>query len=636
MERRLAAILAADVVGYSRLMDADEAATLAAINEVFDDLIEPLAHRQSGRIVKRMGDGVLIEFSSAVEALGFAIEMQRAMRDRNQPIDKAHQIEFRIGINIGDIIIQGDDIFGDGVNIAARLEERAEPGGILVSGQFHDAVARKTETELTPLGEAAFKNISRPIAIYSVAIDDMAGTKSTPADGAGHASEALPEGRQSRGIFLALAALVVIVAALVVGGVFWFAEPPPETAQQDIAETADAVAADKPSLVILPFDNLSGDEGQAYFSDGITEDLTTDISRISGLVVLARHTAFKFEGRGIDVRDIGRELGVDYVLEGSVRRVDNRVRINAQLIDAKTGGHIWANRFDREIENVFALQDDVAREIVAALTVKLTSGEEAELKHANAVDPRAYDLFLQGLQRFQRFTPEENRAARQLFAQAAELDPNFARAIGDIALSHGIDLLFSWSADPETAIAEAKKLSDRAVRIDPSVREVHFAMSSVNLSQKRLDEAIAATDRAILIDTNYADAYAQRAQALAYSGRSVEALASLEQAKRLNPLFPFYYTWIESLVRFVEADYGEAIRISRDVAERNPEFTGARLILAASYALTSDVDAAAWEVQEMLTLIPDLTLATVVDRAPFGRAEDRERYRDGLTKAGLK
>lgn len=631
MERRLAAILAADVVGYSRLMGADEAGTLSRITADQSELIEPLAAAHNGRVVKRIGDGVLMEFASAVDAVTFAVELQAAAAGRDAGMPEDRRIRYRIGINIGDIILQDGDIFGDGVNIAARLEESAEAGGIRVSGQVHETVAAKTDLRFAALGDRQFKNIDKPIPVFEIVMADGGAATRHPA----------PERPPRHRIAILVATLAVIALAAGLAYTYAVRSLMPGTPAAVRSAGNDPVdhrrqASEKPSLIVLPFDNLSGDSSQDYFSDGITEDLTTDISKISGLLVLARHTAFKFAGRGVDVRDIGRELGVDYVLEGSVRRADNRVRVNAQLIDARTGNHLWADRFDRELKEVFQLQDEVTRNIVAALTVELTTGEDAALSHRRTVDPEAYDLFLQGLARFQRFTPETNREARALFHAAARRDPSFARAIADIGLTHGIDLLFNWAADPDMSSAEAAKYSRRALEIDPSLREVHFAMSTVNLSRKQIEAAIDATEKAILIDPNYADAYAQRAQALAYFGKPDESLASLDRAKALNPLHPFYYTWIGSLAGFVKGDYDAAIAISKDVAVRNPDFTGARLILAASYGLGGRQEDAEWEVEELLAQVPNLTLALAVDRAPFVRDGDRARYADGLRRAGLR
>ncbi|NNF78760.1 MAG: hypothetical protein HKN05_12095, partial [Rhizobiales bacterium] len=340
-------------------------------------------------------------------------------------------------------------------------------------------------------------------------------------------------------------------------------------------------------------------------------------------------------GKGANIAEVREKLGVDYVLEGSVRKSSGRVRINAQLINTKTGDHLWAKRFDRKMEDIFALQDEVTRDIVAALTIKLTSKETEALKSSRSIDPTAYDLFLRGLQSFQRFTPERNREARDYFRQALEIEPEFARALGDMALSYGIDLLFSWSKDRERDAAEARRYGSRALEADATVREVHFALSTVEMAQKQVAKSIDWADRAIIIDSNYADAYAQRAQALAFLGEPEQSYAALAQAMKLNPLFPSYYTWIESLLNFVRGDYEAAIRLSQETATKNPEFTGARLIMAASYGLMDNKEDGSWQVEELLTVLPDQTLKGAVEQFPFVKQKHTERFIRGLRASGL-
>ncbi|MCC0015716.1 MAG: adenylate/guanylate cyclase domain-containing protein [Rhodobiaceae bacterium] len=607
MERRLIAIMAADAVGYSQRMARDEAGAISAL-EHCRAIIDEQIDGHGGRIFGSAGDSVVAEFASSVNAVECAIAIQQQL-ERRRAEQKDRFLEFRIGINFGDVIVRNGNLLGDGVNVAARLESIAPVNGLCISASVHEQIRGKTGAVFGFGGERELKNIDRPVEIWCWPQDV--------------ARPAAPVRGRRKSVLIAAVAAGAVAAAAILGNV---ALAPDQAAPPQ---------GGKPTLIVLPFDNLSGDGAQDYFSDGITEDLTTDISQISGIQVLARHTAFKFEGRGIDVRDLARELGVDFVLEGSVRKSAERIRINAQLIDAATGNHLWAERFDSDLKDVFAVQDKVAREIVSALTIQLTSDEDAGLRRSRTVDPVAYDLFLRGLYDFQRFTPDNNAAARALFEAAVEIDGSFARAIADIGLTHGIDLLFNWSKNPEESKRLASEYSSLASRLDPSIREVHFAMSTVHLARKNLDGAIKATNDAILIDPNYADAYAQRAQALAYDGQVAEARVSIEQAKQLNPLFPFYYVWIESLISFVESDYDKAIEISREVAEKNPAFTGARLILAASYGLSGRIDEARWEASELLVQVPDLTLAAATDRAPFAQDDKRTDYARGLELAGL-
>ncbi|MCH6588798.1 MAG: tetratricopeptide repeat protein [Proteobacteria bacterium] len=396
-----------------------------------------------------------------------------------------------------------------------------------------------------------------------------------------------------------------------------------------------ALSDDRPSLAVLPFDNLSGDPEQEYFADGMTEDLITDLSQVSGLLVIARNSAFIYKGRAVNVQQIGRELGVKYVLEGSVRRAGNRVRINAQLVRTRDGTHIWAERFDREITDVFALQDAVTRKLVTALAITLTQGEEQRLSRRGEVSPEAYDMLLRGLERLRRYTPEDNRLSRDYFERALALDPNFARAHADLAFSYSMELLSGWTAAPEESLLLAKKHADFALELDPGLREVHFAMASVYLKERRFEEAIESSLRAIKIDPNYADAYVQMAWLQMYAGRAAEGIELVEQAMRLNPHYSFFYSTVRGLIALHLERLEEAAASFEAAVNRNPQFPMAHQLLAATYAHLGRIEDAEWEAGELLTLLPDFTLSAERARAPYKRQEDLEFYIEGLRKAGL-
>ncbi len=621
MERRLAAILAADVVGFSRLVGEDEEGTLARVKATRLEVVEPRLARHHGRMVKLMGDGALVEFASVVDAVTCAVDIQQAMNQRAAGQAERDRILYRIGINVGDVVVEGSDILGDGVNIAARLEGLAEPGGICISAKVYDEVHTKLAFSYDDLGKQRLKNIQEPVRVFAV----RAGAPADH-DGTGFAA---PARRKWPALPLVAAAAVILIGA---GLTVW---QRPWEAGVATPTQVPALSDDRPSLAVLPFENLSGDPEQEYFVDGMTEDLITDLSQVSGLLVIARNSVFTYKGRAVNVQQIGRELGVKYVLEGSVRRAGNRVRINAQLVRTLDGTHIWAERFDREITDVFALQDAVTRKLVTALAVTLTQGEEGRLSRGGEVSPEAYDMLLRGLERLRRFTPEDNRLSRDFFERALALDPNFARAHADLAFSYSMELLSGWTASPEESHLLATKHAKFALELDPNLREVHFAMGSVYMRGRRFDEAIESALRAIKIDPNYADAYAQMAWFQMYAGRAGDGLELIERAMRLNPHYPFYYSTILGQIYFHLKRFPEAAEAFEAAVDRNPQFSIAHQLLAAAYAHLGRIEDAQWEAGELLTLLPDFTISAERARAPYKREADLDLYIEGLRKAGL-
>ena len=431
-ERKLAAILAADVVGYSRLMGHDEEGTLRRLKAHLGELVEPHIAAHRGRIVKRTGDGLLVDFASAVEAVRCAVAIQAGMADRNRAAQDDSRIEFRIGINLGDVIIEGDDIYGDGVNIAARLEALADPGGIFVSRAVRDSVRDKLGIVLEDLGEKPVKNIARPVRVFRI----------------GRANAGEP------------------------------ASPP--------------AVPDKPSIAVLPFANMSGDAEQEYFSDGISEDLITDLSKVSALFVIARNSSFTYKGRSVKVQEIGRELGVRFVLEGSIRKAGNRVRITAQLVDARSGGHLWADRFDRELTDIFATQDEVVQKIVEALAVKLSKVEQQDLRRGETKNLEAYECWMRARQLLGRGTRETIAQARALHRRAIELDPNFCSPHVGLAFAAVSDYVNAWIPDPAAALDEGERWARRAIELHERQPGGHVALGNVLVWRRRYDEALAA------------------------------------------------------------------------------------------------------------------------------------------------
>jgi adenylate cyclase len=416
----------------------------------------------------------------------------------------------------------------------------------------------------------------------------------------------------------------------VIVGLFWW-QPWTDETQPALVERP----TDLPAIAVLPFENMSGDPEQDYFSDGITEDLITDLSRISGLFVIARSTVFTYKDRAVTVRQVGDELGVRYVLEGSVRKSGNRVRINAQLIDVRSEQHLWADRYDRELTEVFALQDEVTEQIVSALAVKLTTDEEERFARASQVDPDAYDTLLRGLELFRRYSKETNAEAREYFERAIAIDPNFARAHADLALTLVEDVTEGWSDAPEASLRQAMVFAQKALTIDDSVPQVHFALSNIFLDQRRYDESIDAARKSIALDPNFADGYVVMAAAFNYAGEPDAAIAAMQKAIRLNPRQPFWYPWTLGQAQFLLKRFEEAIRLFEDVINRNPSFPLGHLALATAYAQVGRIEDAEWEVQEVLSLLPGYSMVREQARAVYKNEADLELWMSGLRKAGL-
>ena len=444
LQRRLAAILSADVVGYSRLMGMDEAGTLSRLNALRRELIDPTIAAHSGRIVKLMGDGALVEFASAVDAVTCAIEIQRQLREHNAGGSETNPIQFRIGINVGDIIIEGEDILGDGVNVAARIEGIAEPGGISISEDAWRQVQGKVAANFVDAGEQSLKNIARPVRVYRLDLASKAAT----------ASEA----------------------------------PRPISAPPD-----------KPSIAVLAFNNMSGDPEQEYFSDGISEDIITDLSKLSELHVIARNSAFTYKGKPVDVKQVGRELGVRYVLEGSVRKAGNRVRVTGQLIDAASGAHIWADRFDRDLTDIFAVQDELTQEIISALKIKLTPEKKDRLTRKSTIDVEAYNLFLRGRERMWLHTRIGNIEARNLLGRAVTINPDFAAAHACIAVTHVNDYINGWAEIPEQSLQTGLEIAERAVQMDDEDPYAHVWFAVGLLWHREHDRALSEVQRCLAL-----------------------------------------------------------------------------------------------------------------------------------------
>lgn len=615
MERKLRAILSADVVGYSQLMAADEEGTLARLRTCLSENVNPAIAGHNGRVVKEMGDGVLAEFASVVDAVRCAVAVQEAVAAANEgkPADRA--LIFRIGVNLGDIIAEDGDIFGDGVNIAARLEALADPGGIVISGDAWNQVRGKLDFGFEALGPQNLKNIPEPVPAYRVTTGGM-----RPA----------PKASKKGGRLVLLAATAVLAAVAVAG--FYLA---PQL--QTVEAPATAERTIQKSIAVLPFDNMSDDPEQEYFADGMAEDIITDLSKISGLLVIARNSSFAYKGQSPDIRVVGRELGVGFVLEGSVRKAGGRIRINVQLIDASSGHHVWAERYDREEKDIFDLQDEVRAKIVGELAVTLTPDEEERLAHRLTGSPEAYDLWLRGRRFESFFTKEANLESRQLFERAIELDPDFAAAYASLGTAYSLAAESSWIPDPPAGFAKALELTEKAVALDETLPQAHWALARVMSRGHMFDgeRAIDALKIAIRLDPNYADAYGLMANTMNISGLSAEALPSIEQAMRLNPRYPFWYLFVKGRSQYMLGHYEEAAENFEKALEKNPNVPWPRKLLIAAYGQLERVDDAEWELEELRAQGYEISISDFVETTNLQSPVYVDRFVEGLRKAGV-
>jgi adenylate cyclase len=582
VERKLAAILAADVVGYSRLMGIDEEGTLARLKAHRRELIDPKIAEYHGRVVKLTGDGALVEFPSVVGAVRCAVDIQRDMINRNaiEPEDK--RIVFRVGINLGDIIVDGDDIYGDGVNVATRLEALCEPGDICVSQVVHDQVRDKVDIEFEDVGNQQLKNIARPVRVYRVRLG--------PPSSEFRPALALPE---------------------------------------------------KPSIAVLPFVNLSSDPQQEYFSDGITEDIITELSRFSELFVIARNSSFQYKGKSVDVRQIGRELGVRYVLEGSIRRGGDRVRITAQLVDALTAAHRWAERYDRELKDVFAVQDEVARAIVGIIASHVKKAEAERTLLKPPASWHAYDYYMRGTdvhaQFLSTYTPVEKLyETRRLLEQSLLIDPHYARAYAELSGTHVVAWLYSLDNDflNPAALDRAYWLASKAVQLDPNLPQAHASLGNVLTMKHQYDAAIAAFERATALNPNYS--HWRYAVPLVRSGNFVRAIEVLDAYIRTDPFYPSATIMLLGAAYYMLKRYREALPLLRECISRAPNMRGAHVWLAAAYAQLGQMEEARVEVAEVLRIEPNYTIDGTQKRLyGFKFPKNADHFFDGLRKAGL-
>ncbi|MBD9372218.1 adenylate/guanylate cyclase domain-containing protein [Rhizobium sp. ARZ01] len=583
VQRRLAAILAADVVGYSRLMEADEAGTLARLKALRFGVIDPAIARHSGRMVKLMGDGALLEFASAVEAVTCAMEIQKlvAEHDRDAPADA--RIRFRIGINVGDVIVDGDDIYGDGVNVAARLEALAQPGGIYISRSAADQVRDKVPVGIESRGSQSVKNIARPIEVF----------------------------------------------CLVAGNV-------PHTAALDLAAARPWPATlEKTSIAVLAFNNMSGDADQEYFSDGISEDIITDLAKLSELHVIARNSSFAYKNSPVSVREVAAALGVRYILEGSVRKAGSKVRVTAQLIDAATGGHAWAERFDRELTDVFAVQDEMTQHIVAALKVRLTTSERDRIADKPVADVTAHECFLRGREQVWLHTRAGNTNARALMVEVLKIDPNCAAAYAFTAMAHVNDYINGWTAEPDTILSTGLDLARRAIALDERMPEGHFVLGIALLWSKQPDEALESVSRCIALAPSSAEGHMLKAHIEMFNGLPAQSIETLDTYMKLDPLYPEIALQFLAEAQFLLGRFDLAADTLTKRLARNPQATTAYALLASCQGHLGRIENGQEAWAQVMRLEPDFSVERRRKLLPFKNPADFERRVEGLRQLGI-
>jgi len=590
--RKLAAILAADVVGFSRLAHGDEDRTLARLRALRSDLIDPTISVHNGRVVKRTGDGAIVEFRSVVDAVRCAIEIQDAMVIRNAGLNSEQRIEFRVGIHLGDVVEESDgDLMGDGVNIASRLEGVAEPGTICLSEDAYRQVKARLDFAVSDLGETRLKNIAEPLRVYSMKVGTVVAASAASQSGATDATA---------------------------------------------SAAATLALPDKPSIAVLPFTNMSGDPEQEYFADGIAEDIITSLSRLSGFFVIARNSTFTFKGQAVDVKSIARELGVRYVVEGSVRKAGNRVRVTAQLIEGATGNHVWAERYDRELVDIFEIQDEITETIVGEIEPQLQVAEIIRSQRQIPDSLDAWDLVMQAIDRLSRYTETDSRAAIDLLDRAIEIDPGYARAHAHKAWLTIWRAFQGWDPMGE-AITTAEDSVAKARQSDAGEPWVYVARIMVCMATKNGDEAVTAARKAIELNPNFAYGYSFLGVALASSGAGEAAIPELDHALRLSPRdflrdeFELFYAF----AHFQVGEYEKAAHFAASAISLRPGHAVPHRFLTASYALAGDQERAQKALANVVALNPDFDLSSAAEQSIYVNDEDSARLVDGLRKAGL-
>jgi len=626
VKRKLVAILIADVKGYSRLMGEDEKGTVRTLN-AYKEVMTGLIQRHRGRVVDAPGDNVLAEFASVVDTVECAVEIQKELKARNADLPENRRMEFRIGVNLGDVIEDGEQILGDGVNIAARLESLSEAGGVYISGTAFDQVKNKLNLGYNYLGEQTVKNIAEPVRVYQVLMEPEAAGKVI--------GEKKAKPRQwQKTAFLVMAILIVVIAAFAVWRLYLRPTPPPREVASK--EKMAFPLPDKPSIAVLPFVNMSEDPRQEYFSDGLTEEIITALSKTPKLFVIARNSSFMYKGKPVNVQQVSRELGVKYVLEGSVRRSGNQLRVTAQLIDAITGNHLWAERYDREMKDIFAIQDEITLKVTSVLNVKLTDGETALLLGKGTKNLEAYLKMIQARELVTRGNKEDNAQAKKLIEEVITLDPSYAMAYAMLAMSYFWDVIIVASPSPGESIARGIEMAQKAISLDQKIAFPHGILAQFYLAKKDWDKGVSEAEIGVALEPNSAYSYGWLGNALIYSSRYEEAISAYEKSIRLDPFPP-----ITTLIGYANAlrmigRYEEAVATFKKLIQLRPDNLLGHIGLTGTYSMMGrDADAQA-QAKEVLRINPNFSMESFSKRAAYKNMDDWNRYMDALRKAGLK
>ncbi len=575
--RKLRAILSADVKGYSILMADDEVFTIKTIKE-YRGIMSHCIEQNNGRVVDSPGDNILAEFASAVDAVQCAVEVQKQLKNENDRLVEDKRLEFRIGVNIGDVVQDENRIYGDGVNIASRIEGLADPAGVCVSRSTYDQIKKKLGFGFEYMGEHSVKNISEPVRVYKVLMDS-----DSPAP---------------------------------------LVDEPLEL-------------PDKPSIAVLPFVNMSDDPSQEYFSDGLTEQIINGICKVPNLFVIARNSSFAYKGKSVNVQQVGKELGVRYILEGSVQKAGERVRITAQLIDTTTGYHLWSENYDRNLSDIFALQDEITLKLMDTMLIKLTSGEQARLWEGGTTNIQAFDRYMQGMECFARLNENDNKQAQQFYREAINLDKTYALPFAMMGFTHMLELLYGWSASPLQSFEEAENYVEKALALNDFLDLAHIISGWVYLFKRQHDKAIKEGERAIELNPNGAEAHVQFGFILCLSDKTNSAIKLFKRAFRLNPIPLSHYYHFLAMAYRNNGQYEKAIELSKKALSGNPDQLSAHLTLVASYSSLNRTEEAHKAVEEVLRINPTFSLEYYAKILPYKNQKITDKFIGALRKAGL-
>jgi adenylate cyclase len=628
VKRKLAAILSADVKGYSRLMEEDEKGTVRTLN-AYKEVMTGLIQHHHGRVVDASGDNVLAEFASVVDAVECSVEIQKEVKTRNTELPENRRMEFRIGVNLGDVIEEGEQILGDGVNIAARLESLSEAGGICISGTAYDQIKNKLTLGYEYRGKQTVKNINEPVRIYRILMEPKALSTMNRWKRTG-----LNYWKRVHPVFK------VLIALLAAANVLWQFYPQLRPSRPPVEEVSKEKMAlslpDKPSIAVLPFVNMSGDPKQEFFSDGITEDIITALSKVPMLFVIARNSTFTYKGKAVNVKQISEELGVQYVMEGSVQMSANRVRITAQLIDALSGHHIWAERYDRDLKDIFALQDEVTRNILTAMQVKITEGEQALHRDKGIRNLNCYLKLLEGQNYLNRFDIEGNNLARRMAEEALVMCPESSSTYHLLAVTHMMDYWHGSGKSPQEAIEKAIELARKAIALDDAYASPHGLLSFLYSIRTEYEKAIAEGERAVALDPNGADVYAWYATSLTFARRPEEAIPLFQKAIRLNPFGPTWYFFNLGNALANSGRFEEAVSAYKKALQRSPDNLLAHVLLTTTYSMMGREKEARAEAAEVLRINPNFSVDYFAKTLPYKDQKVTNNLIDALRKAGLK